>query len=115
MSGMIGIWISLLAFPARGDETEAVKFFREKGAKVVESKGVATTLDATDCSQWTEEDFKRLGPLSHLKSLSLSRGLSDRTLVLLAPLQLGPQPGGRITIMMQMHLNLGPCLAAKIT
>ena len=87
MSGMIGIWISLLAFPARGDETEAVKFFREKGAKVVESKGVATTLDATDCSQWTEEDFKRLGPLSHLKSLSLSRGLSDRTLVLLAPLQ----------------------------
>jgi hypothetical protein len=81
---MIPIALACLAFLA--DDAEIAKFLTEKGAKVVESNGVATSLDAADCSKWTDEDFRQLGRLTRLKSLSLGAGLNDQTLALLAGL-----------------------------
>ena len=68
------------------DDAEAARSLREKGAKVVEKDGVVTSVDASDSSKWTEEDFRRLGGLSRLKTLSLSGGLTDASLALLSGL-----------------------------
>ena len=76
----------LLAVLTSADEAEIARHLRELGAKVTEAKGVVTSVDASDCSKWTEEDFKQLGQLVHLKNLSLGAGLSDATLPLLAGL-----------------------------
>jgi hypothetical protein len=68
------------------DDAEVVKLLREKGVKVVESKGVATSAEVGDCSKWTDDDFKLLARLSHLKNLSFGPGLGDAHLPLLAGL-----------------------------
>jgi len=68
------------------DDAEVVKQLREKGVKVTESKGVATSAEVGDCSKWTDDDFKLLARLSHLKSLSFGPGLGDAHLPLLAGL-----------------------------
>ena len=68
------------------DEAEIAGLLKEKGATIRESKGLVTSLDASDCSKWTEEDFRRLGQLIHLKNLSLGQGVSDATLPLLSGL-----------------------------
>jgi len=68
------------------DDAEIAAHLRELGAKVTEAKGVVTSVDAADCSKWTEADFKQLGQLGHLKNLSMGAGLSDATLPLLAGL-----------------------------
>ena len=68
------------------DDAEVVKQLREKGVKVVESKGVATSAEVGDCSKWTDDDFKLLARLSHLKNLSFGPGLGDAHLPLLAGL-----------------------------
>ena len=81
---MIPIALACLALLA--DDAEIAGPLVEKGAKVVEAKGVVTTLDAADCTKWTEEDFRQLGRLVHLKSLSLGPGVNDQTLTLLAGL-----------------------------
>ncbi len=76
----------LSASPAIGDDTEIAKLLKEKGAKVAESKGVVTSVDVGDCSKWTDEDFRQLARLAHLKSLSFGPGLGDASLPLLSGL-----------------------------
>jgi len=76
----------LLAILGSADEAEIAAHLRELGAKVTEAKGVVTSVDAADCSKWTEADFKQLGQLGHLKNLSMGAGLTDATLPLLAGL-----------------------------
>lgn len=77
----------LLCAPAApGDDAEIARLLKEKGAVIGESKGVVTSLDAKDCTKWTEEDFRNLGKLSQLKNLSLGPGVSDATLTLLGGL-----------------------------
>ena len=68
------------------DEAEVVKQLREKGVKVTESKGFATSAEVGDCSKWTDDDFKQVARLSHLKSLSFGPGLGDAHLPLLSGL-----------------------------
>lgn len=68
------------------DDAEVVQQLREKGVKVTESKGVATSAEVGDCSKWTDDDFKVLARLSHLKSLSFGPGLGDAHLPLLSGL-----------------------------
>jgi len=74
--------ILLLALLGFADDAEIARLLKEKGAKIGETKGAITTLDAADCSAWTEADFRQLGQLTHLKSLSLGRGVTDTTLPL---------------------------------
>ena len=76
----------LVSDPARADDAEVVRLLREKGVKVTETKGVATSVDVGDCSKWTEEEFKQLAQLSHLKMLSFGPGLGDSSLPLLSGL-----------------------------
>ena len=76
----------LLLLAALPDDAEAVRLLREKGVKVVESKGVATSAEVGDCSKWSEDDFKLLARLSRLKSVSFGPGLGDAHLPLLAGL-----------------------------
>jgi len=87
----VGLLLALLATalsssPARGDDAEIATLLKEKGAKVTESKGVVTTVEVGDCSKWTEEDFRQLARLAHLKSLSFGPGLGDASLPLLSGL-----------------------------
>jgi len=76
-----------LILAVQAGDADIAALLRGKGAKVTELKGVPASVDAADCSKWTEEDFRQLGRLTHLKSLSLGAGLSDATLALLAGLQ----------------------------
>src|ERR1051325_3007782 len=76
----------LLALLALGDDGEIARLLREKGVKITESKGVATSADVPDCSKWTDDDFKLLARLTHLKNLSFGPGLADAHLPLLAGL-----------------------------
>jgi hypothetical protein len=71
---------------AIGDDAALAKVLRDKGAIVTETNGVATTVNAADCSKWAEEDFGKVGQLTHLKSLSLGAGLGDAALALLTGL-----------------------------
>lgn len=59
---------------------------RDKGAKVVEAKGVVVTIEAGDVSSWTEADFRSLAAFPALKTLSFSKGLTDASLAWLSGL-----------------------------
>jgi hypothetical protein len=90
-STLLGFLLALLTFPfcsspARADEAEVARSLRERGATVTETKGIVTTVDAGDCSKWTDEDFRQIVQLAHLKSLSFGPGLKDSSLVLLSGL-----------------------------
>jgi hypothetical protein len=76
----------LAASPACGDDADIAKLLKDKGAKVTESKGAVTSVDVGDCSTWTDEHYRQLGKLAHLKSLSMGAGLGDASLPLLAGL-----------------------------
>jgi len=78
--------VLLLSFLALGDDAEIARRLREKGVKITETKGVATSADVADCSKWTDDDFKLLARLTHLKNLSVGPGLADAHLPLLAGL-----------------------------
>jgi len=74
------------ASPTPKDERESIKALKDKGAEITETKGVATALTLNDGSGWTETEFKHLGKLSHIKNLTLSKCLDDKTLALLGDL-----------------------------
>lgn len=76
----------LVLLMAPADDAEIARFLREKGVKVVETKGTVTSLEVGDCSAWTDDDFKKVAQLSGLKSLSFGKGLKDDSLPLLAGL-----------------------------
>ncbi len=78
--------LAVALIPSPNDEAEAVRLLKEKGVKVGESKGVATSADVSDCSKWADEDFRCLAQLTHLKSLSFGPGLGDAQLPLLTGL-----------------------------
>jgi hypothetical protein len=75
-----------LLFVLQAGDADLAAPLKEKGAKVTEAKGVVTSVDVNDCSKWTEDDFKKLGQLVHLKNLSMGAGLTDATLPLLSGL-----------------------------
>ena len=84
MMEQVLILAALFSLPA--DDAEIARLLREKGAKVVETKGVVSSVEAGDCSKWGDEEFRQLGRLTHLKSLSFGLGLSDKSLSLLSGL-----------------------------
>ena len=77
--------LALVLFLQSGD-ADAAKALSALGAKVTEAKGVVVSVDVTDSSKWTEDEFRKLGGLAHLKTLSMGPGLTDATLPLLAGL-----------------------------
>jgi hypothetical protein len=76
----------VLSVPTGADDAEISKLLRAKGVEVKESRGVVTTITVQDGSRLTDEDLRLIARLSHLKSLSVSKGLTDERFALLAPL-----------------------------
>ena len=90
---MIALLLAVLA--ASADEAEIARQLKEKGVKVVETKGAVASIEVGDCSTWTDEEFKQVARLSRLKSLSFGPGLRDSSLSLLAGQRSGSRPVGR--------------------
>lgn len=88
LRGFLLALLTLLLPPdrAHGDDAEVAKLLKDRGAKVGETNGAVTTLEIGDCSKWADEDFRQVGQLARLKTLSIGPGLSDRTLALLSGL-----------------------------
>ncbi|HLY10092.1 MAG TPA: hypothetical protein VKW04_12365 [Planctomycetota bacterium] len=80
------VLLLVLPFALPAGDPEVAKHLRDLGATVAESNGVVTSVDAADCSKWSEDDFRQLGQLSHLRNLSMGAGLNDATLTLLSGL-----------------------------
>ena len=85
-NGCVLLLCAFCSWPARADEAEIGKLLKEKGAEVVASKGVVTAVTVQDGSKLTDEDFRQLGRLTHIKTLSVSNGLNDERLSLLTTL-----------------------------
>ena len=78
---------ALFTGPARADDAEVARLLKGKGAEVTESGGAVTGLTVRDGSKWTDDDFRQLARLGHLKTLDLSNCLTDERLSQLAALE----------------------------
>jgi len=77
--------MSLIGFiNARADEATIIKGLKEKGATIAETNGGG--LSIADCSKLTDVDYKGIGSLTRLKSLSFGMGFTDKSLPLLTSL-----------------------------
>lgn len=68
------------------DDADVAARLRAKGATVDLKDGAARALSAPKCEGWTDDDYRDVGRLAGLKSLSLGFGLTDAQLGLLAGL-----------------------------
>ena len=76
--------LSLIGFiNAHADEAAIIQGLKEKGAAVTKTNG---GLSIADCSKLTDADYKVIGSLTNLKSLSLGVGFTDKSLPLLTSL-----------------------------
>jgi hypothetical protein len=76
---VLSVWV-------HADDAEIGKLLKGKGVEVKETRGVVTAITIQDGNKLTDEDFKQITRLSHLKMLSLSNGLNDERLAQLATL-----------------------------
>ncbi len=76
----------LVATASRGDDAGLTKELTEKGAKLTETKGVITGFDLPDPTKWSDDDFKKIGQLSHVQKLGFGLGLTNHQLSLLTHL-----------------------------
>jgi hypothetical protein len=72
-----------LAAASRGDDAGLAKELTDKGAKLTETQGAITGFDLPKLTTWTDDDFKKIGQLSHLQKLSFGAGLTNHQLSLL--------------------------------
>ncbi len=82
------VLLSLTA--ARADDAAIAKQLRALGAQVTEANGVVSKLSFKDCSKLGDAEFRAIGQLAHLKSLTLfgkCHGLTDATAPHLAGLK----------------------------
>ena len=80
---LAALLLLLIAPASRGEDAGLVKEFTEKGAKLTETQGVITGFELPDLSKWTDDDFKKIGALSHVQKLSFGAGLTNHHLSLL--------------------------------
>lgn len=84
------IGLMIVVGSARAEDDAAIARLESLGGKVTRSNGMVTAVSFTDCSKLGEAEFRALGQLPHLKSLTLygnCKGLTDETLPLLASLK----------------------------
>lgn len=98
----------------RADDAAVAKQLRAIGAQVTETGGAVTKLSFKDCSKLGEAEFRAIGTLTHLKSLTLygkCHGLTDATAPHLAGLkeleELGTD-GAQLTDTGLKHLAVFP-------
>jgi hypothetical protein len=73
----------LVAATSRGEDAGLAKELTEKGAKVTETQGVITGFDLPNLSKWSDDDFKKIGQLSHVQKLSFGPSLTNHHLSML--------------------------------
>jgi hypothetical protein len=79
-----------LAGTARADDTAIAQQLQGLGAKITAQDGIVTQVTFTDCDKLGDAEFRAIGQLAHLKSLTLygkCHGLTDATIVHLAGLK----------------------------
>jgi hypothetical protein len=76
----------LLSGSAGADDVEIGKLLKGKGAEITDAKGVVTAMTVKDGSKLTDEDFRQIPRLTHLKLLSLSNCVNDERLLQLTAL-----------------------------
>jgi hypothetical protein len=72
--------------PIRAEDKDVLQRLEEKGAKIVTARG-KHTISVQDCSKWTEADYKALGDVPNVTSLSFGVGFSEQFLPSLAGLK----------------------------
>jgi len=85
----LAIFTGLLAFTAQADDAAIAQQLQALGGKVTLKDGIATQLTFNECSKLGEPEFKAIGQLKRLKSLTLynnCRGLDDTSLLYIAGL-----------------------------
>lgn len=70
---------------ARADQNEILQRLEGLGAKITTTSG-SLAIQVGECSQWTEADYRALGSLPHVTSLSFGAGFTESSLPLLAGL-----------------------------
>lgn len=70
----------------RADDAEIVKSLKDKGAQFKESKGAWVELRIDDGSKLSEADWRGVGKLTGLKTLTFGAGLTEKSLALFAGL-----------------------------
>lgn len=82
---LLSALLSCLA-PARADDAQIAAALKQKGATVTEAHGVVNSVDVREPAKFSEDDFRAIGQLTHLKSLSLGVGFDGRNLALFSGL-----------------------------
>ncbi len=80
---------TLMPLALRADDAATAKALRALGGEVIEAGGVVTKVSFRDCSKLGDPEFKQIGQLKSLKSLTLygsCKGLTDQALEYLAAL-----------------------------
>ncbi|MBI5801415.1 MAG: hypothetical protein HZA92_11950 [Verrucomicrobia bacterium] len=85
----LGALLACLALPLAADDAKVASTLRELGGIVAEVGGAVTKVAFKDCSKLGDAEFRHIGQLKSLKSLTLygkCHGLTDETIVHLAGL-----------------------------
>jgi hypothetical protein len=72
--------VVLAVSAAAADDAEIARGLREKGARIVEAKGVVASVQIEDCKKLVEEDYRAIGKLSAVKMLTFGAGLTEKSL-----------------------------------
>ncbi|MEN9572309.1 MAG: hypothetical protein RL514_164 [Verrucomicrobiota bacterium] len=83
------VLFAALALPVVAEDAKVAATLRELGGQVTEAGGAVTRVSFKDCSKLGDAEFKAIGQLKSLKSLTLygsCKGLTDTTLAHLAGL-----------------------------
>ncbi|MGV3756641.1 MAG: hypothetical protein ACO1QS_14760 [Verrucomicrobiota bacterium] len=79
----LALFTGLLAFTAQADDAAIAQQLQALGGKVTLKDGLATQVTFNECSKLGEPEFKAIGQLKRLKSLTLynnCRGLDDASI-----------------------------------
>jgi hypothetical protein len=79
--------LALIPGSVGADDAEIGKLLKAKGVEITKLKGVVTAVTVQDGPKLTDEDFRQITRLTHLKTLSLNRCLNDEGLSQLMPLE----------------------------
>lgn len=89
LSLLTAVTLTSLPISLHADEASVAAALRGLGGQVTEANGTVTKISFRDCSKLGETEFKQIGQLKSLKSLTLygsCKGLTDQTIARLAGL-----------------------------
>jgi hypothetical protein len=82
LTGLLAAALALSGSAHPDDDTDALKRLEGKGAKVTRAKG-AVGVSVGECANWTDDDYKVLGRVPNVTTLSFGLGFAESKLPLL--------------------------------